>query len=56
MAIFYPNGKSLIEITSLEDIISYYGHHLDGFDGIEVQNGHVLARIKGEYVCIGELR
>ena len=57
MAVFYPNfGKPPIEVFSKEDIITYYGKHFEGFDGIEIQDGIVLAIIKGEYVGIGRIQ
>lgn len=53
---FRPNGSSRsYNVSSIEDIISLMGHHLDGFSNIHIDRNMVLANPDNDptFICIG---
>lgn len=54
--LFTRNGGTPVVVTSIEDIKRSLGELLQGFDDIEIDRNHVLARKGIDYIEIGTIQ
>ncbi len=51
--LFTRNGGTPVVVSSIEDIKRSLGNLIQGFDDIEIDGKHVLARMGIDYIPIG---
>ncbi len=54
--LFTRNGGTPVRVSSIEDIKGSLGDMLHGFDDVEIEGNHVLARKGINYIQIGTIQ
>lgn len=54
--LFIRNGGTPVVVSSIEDIKKNLGDMLQGFDEVEIERNHVLARKGLDYIQIGVIQ